>query len=246
MTAEHIVKKFDEELNDLENIIAEMGGLAELQLADAIDAIVKRDPERAEKVIAWDARIDALERKVDQQAIRLLALRQPMAEDLRAIITALKTASIIERIGDYAKNIARRTMALSKAPSVNAVKTIVRMGSLVQAMIKNVLDAYVDRDAKKAEMVLRSDEDVDLLYTSLFRELLTYMMEDPRNITASTHLLFIAKIIERIGDHSTNIANNVIFMIHGTEPPDRTKGEGSIFLPDEETMLAKQKGTADS
>jgi phosphate transport system protein len=242
MASDHIVKSFDDELNQLENVIAEMGGLAELQLADAIDAIVKRDPDKAEKVIARDSRIDALERKVDQQAIRLLALRQPMAEDLRAVVTALKTASIIERIGDYAKNIAKRTVVLAKAPSTGSVKTIVRMGGLVQAMIKNVLDAYVERDIKKAEAVLKSDGDVDLLYTSLFRELLTYMMEDPRNITPSTHLLFVAKIIERIGDHATNVANNVCFMIRGTEAPDRPKGEGSIFFTDEE-LTPKQKET---
>jgi phosphate transport system protein len=212
-----------------------MGGLAELQLADAIDAIVKRDTEKAERVVANDKRIDALERDVDRLAIRLLALRQPMAADLRAIVSALKTASIIERVGDYAKNMAKRTVALTNAPPVAAVKTIVRMGGLVQAMIKNVLDAYVERDVAKAEEVLKSDEDVDLLYTSLFRELLTYMMEDPRNITPSTHLLFVAKIVERIGDHATNIANNVCFMVLGEEPDAaaRPKGEGSIFNTDE-------------
>jgi phosphate transport system protein len=245
MTADHIIKSFDDELNQLENVIAEMGGLCELQLADAIDAIVKRDPEKAEKVIMRDDRIDALERKVDQQAIRLLALRQPMADDLRAVITALKTASILERVGDYSKNIARRTVALSKAPTMSAVKTIVRMGGLVQAMIKNVLDAYIERDLKKADAVLKGDGDVDLLYTSLFRELLTYMMEDPRNITPSTHLLFIAKIIERIGDHATNIANNVHFMVRGMEAGERQKGEGSIFLPDEDLAPNRQKDPAD-
>ena len=230
MAQEHIVKSFGAELNRLESVIAEMGGLAEVQLADAIDALVHRDREKAEKVVATDRRIDQLEGEVDALTIRLLALRQPMAEDLRAVITALKTSSIIERIGDYAKNVARRTAALSEPPPRGIAKGIVRMGTLTQGLIKGALDAYMERDLEKANQVLLGDEEVDLLYTSLFREFLTYMMEDPRNITPYTHLLFVTKIIERIGDHATNIATNVHFLVRGKVPDEaRPKGEASIY-----------------
>jgi len=221
MTSEHIVRAFDEDLNKLDNIIAEMGGLAEHQLADAIEAMVRRDSALAEQVIASDRRIDALEKEVDELAVKMLALRQPMAEDLRVVITALKTSGIVERIGDYAKNIAKRSVAISQTPPIGPTKTIARMGAQVQAMIKNVLDAYVARDADKADLVRDSDSEVDLLHTSLFREILTYMMEDPRNISSCTHLLFVAKNIERIGDHATNIAENVHFLVHGSVPSER-------------------------
>jgi len=230
MTSEHIVRAFDEDLNKLDNIIAEMGGLAEQQLADAIEAMVRRDSTLAEQVIASDKRIDALEKEVDELAVKMLALRQPMAEDLRVVITALKTSGIVERIGDYAKNIAKRSVAISQTPPIGPTKTIARMGAQVQAMIKNVLDAYVARDADKADLVRESDSEVDLLHTSLFREILTYMMEDPRNISSCTHLLFVAKNIERIGDHATNIAENVHFLVHGSLPSEkRTKDDQSSY-----------------
>ena len=204
--------------------------MAEAQLADAITALVKRDSEMAERVIGQDERIDQLEHEVDSQATTMLALRQPMASDLRVIITALRTSSVIERIGDYAKNIAKRTVALTQAPPVGPTKTIARMGALVQTMIKDVLDAYMARDVDKAHDVRLQDEEVDALHTSLFRELLTYMMEDPRNISSCTHLLFIAKNIERIGDHATNVAENVIFLIEGDTPTDRRpKGDASSY-----------------
>jgi len=230
MTSEHIVRAFDEDLNKLDNIIAEMGGLAEHQLADAIEAMVRRDSTLAEQVIASDKRIDALEKEVDELAVKMLALRQPMAEDLRVVITALKTSGIVERIGDYAKNIAKRSVAISQTPPIGPTKTIARMGAQVQAMIKNVLDAYVARDAGKADLVRESDSEVDLLHTSLFREILTYMMEDPRNISSCTHLLFVAKNIERIGDHATNIAENVHFLVHGNLPTEkRSKDDQSSY-----------------
>lgn len=230
MTTEHIVKSFDDDLRRLDNIIAEMGGLAEMQIADAIDALVKRDVEAAEEVIDRDRRIDDLEHELDELATTILALRQPMAEDLRVVIAALKTSAVLERIGDYAKNIAKRTIALSQAPPIGPTRTIVRMARLVQGMIKNVLDAYMNRDADKANDVRDSDEEVDALHTSLFRELLTYMMEDPRVIGAATHLLFVAKNIERIGDHTANIAKNVHVLVHG-EPPStrRRKGDASSY-----------------
>jgi len=230
MTSEHIVKSFDDDLKHLDNIIAEMGGLAEAQLADAIEALVRRNVELAEKVVASDERIDALEQELDDRAVAILALRQPMADDLRAIISALKTGSAIERIGDYAKNIAKRTVALSQVPPMGPAQSIARLGHLAQRMIKNVLDAYIARDAAKASDVRQSDHEVDAMHTSLFRELLTYMMEDPRNITPCTHLLFVAKNIERIGDHATGIAENVLFLVLGGAPETgRPKGDTSSF-----------------
>ena len=160
----------------------------------------------------------------------MLALRQPMADDLRVVITALRIASLIERIGDYAKNISKRTVAITQTPPVGPSRTIARMGNVVQGMIKTVLDSYLERDADLAQDVRLRDEEVDALHTSLFRELLTYMMEDPRSISACTHLLFVAKNIERIGDHATNIAENVHFLVHGVMPDDnRPKGDQSSY-----------------
>ena len=219
LDVEHIVKSFDDELNWLDNAIAEMGGLAEAQLAAAIDALVRRDAEKAAEIIEWDKRIDKLEEDINNFTVRMLALRQPRASDLRITVAALKSAGDMERIGDYAKNMAKRTITISKTEPVGgAVNSIARMASMVQSMIKNVLDAYVSRDWERAADVRLRDEDVDHSHTSLFRELLTYMMEDPRNITACTHLLFIAKNVERIGDHTTNIAEHIHFMVRGGEP----------------------------
>lgn len=230
MASDHIVKSFDEQLKRLENLIAEMGGLAEVQLADAIEAMSKRDLEQAERITAADQRIDDLELLVDQEAIALLALRQPMAMDLREIVGALKAAGMLERIGDYAKNVAKRTAVLVEMAPVPSAQTVVRLGGLAQEMIKDVLDAYIARDADKAELVRQRDKELDALHTSIFRELLTYMMEDPRSITACTHLLFIAKNIERIGDHATNIAEVVEFLVNGRVPADeRIKEDVASF-----------------
>jgi phosphate transport system protein len=225
MTSEHIVKSFDDQLRRLENLIAEMGGLAEMQLAEAIEAMSKRDLEEAARVTAGDQRIDDLEMLVDHEAVAMLALRQPMARDLREIIGALKTASMLERIGDYAKNVAKRTAALVETPPVPSAQTVVRLAVLAQEMIKDVLDAYIARDVEKADLVRQRDKELDALHTSIFRELLTYMMEDPRNITACAHLLFVAKNIERIGDHATNIAEIVIFVVQGRSPVDQRPKE---------------------
>jgi len=216
MVSEHIIKSYDEELRRLDNTITQMGGLAETQLATAIEAVMKRDSRLASEVVEADARVDLLEQEVEGLAVRLLALRQPMAVDLRQIVSALKTASDLERIADYAANVAKRSIVLNQAPPVRPAYSIPRMGRLGQAMIKDVLDAYVERDADKALLVWARDEELDEMYSSLFRELLTYMIEDPRNITACTHLLFMAKNIERIGDHATNIAETLYFMVHGT------------------------------
>ena len=202
--------------------ILRMGGMVEAQLADAITALVKRDPELAARVIAEDNPIDRLEYEVDHQVMRLLALRQPMAVDLRLITASLKISSDLERIGDYAANVAKRASALSHVEPMRPVVTIPRMSLIVQGMIKDVLDAYMERNVDKALIVWRRDEEVDEIYNSLFRELLTYMMEDPRHITPCTHLLFIAKNIERMGDHATNIAETIAFLISG-KPLDEAR-----------------------
>jgi phosphate transport system protein len=228
MASEHIIKSYDEELQRLDNAITQMGGLAESQLGGAIEAVVKRDSDLATEVIEGDVRVDTLEREIESLVVRLLALRQPMARDLRHNIAALKIASDLERIGDYAANVAKRSIALNQTPPVRPVYAVPRMGRLCQAMIKDILDAYVERDADKALAVWLRDEELDEMYTSLFRELLTYMIEDPRNITACTHLLFIAKNLERIGDHTTNVAETLYFLVHGTPLAQvRPKGDRS-------------------
>jgi phosphate transport system protein len=228
MATEHIIKSYDEELRRLNNTITQMGGLGESQLAAAIEAVMKRDSELAARVVEGDARVDQLEHEVDGLVVRLLALRQPMARDLREILAALRIASDLERICDYAANVAKRSIVLNQSPPVKPVYTLPRMVRLAQALTKDVLDAYVARDADKALVVWARDEELDEMYSSLFRELLTYMMEDPRNITASTHLLFMAKNVERIGDHATNIAETVYFLVNGTPLTQvRPKGDDS-------------------
>ncbi|HVZ01472.1 MAG TPA: phosphate signaling complex protein PhoU [Dongiaceae bacterium] len=214
-TADHTVKSFDTELKHLVQEIAQMGGLAEAELAQAIDALARRDSEAATSVIESDRRLDTMEQEVSTLAVRILALRQPMAADLREVVAAIKISSDIERIGDYSKNIAKRALQLNQLAPLRPVSSIPRMGRLAQQIVKDVLDAYVEKDANLALAAWRRDEEIDDLYTSLFRELLTYMMEDPRNIGPSTHLLFIAKNIERIGDHATNIAETVHFLALG-------------------------------
>jgi phosphate transport system protein len=228
MASEHIVKSYDEELQRLSKMIVEMGGLAESQLAAAIEAVQERDSELAARVIEDDAKVDQIERELDNLAIRLLALRQPMARDLREIFVALKIASDLERICDYCANVAKRSIALSQAPPVQPAHALPRMAHLALLLVKDVIDAYVEHDAEKALDVWNRDEELDEMYASLFREFLTYMMEDPRNIGACTHLLFMAKNIERIGDHATNIAENLYYLVHGTPLTQaRPKGDNS-------------------
>ncbi|MDA8229849.1 MAG: phosphate signaling complex protein PhoU [Magnetospirillum sp.] len=213
---EHTVRSYDQELALLTTIIARMGGLAEAQLAAAVQALGKRDTELGTRVVAADARLDELEREVQQLTVRMLALRQPVASDLRHIIAALKISNEIERIGDYAANVAKRALVLNQMPAVEPVGAILHLARLVQEIIKDVFDAYIERDIQKAIQVWIRDEEVDAMYTSLFRELVTYMMEDPRTITACSHLMFMAKNIERIGDHATNIAEILHFGVVGT------------------------------
>ncbi|MBV9858923.1 MAG: phosphate signaling complex protein PhoU [Alphaproteobacteria bacterium] len=228
MPAEHIIKSYDEELRRLSKMIVEMGGMAESQLGAAIEAVVSRDSDLAAFVVEGDAKVDELERDLDNLAIRLLALRQPMARDLREIFVAMKIASDLERMCDYAANVAKRSIALAQSPPVQLVHALPRMAHLAQFLVKEVLDAYVERDTEKALDVWRRDEELDQMYSSLFREFLTYMMEDPRNIGACTHLLFMAKNIERIGDHATNIAENLYYLVKGTPlNQSRPKGDKS-------------------
>jgi phosphate transport system protein len=235
MVNEHIIKSYDDELRRLNNTIMQMGGLAESQLAAAVDAGIKRDSELAARVVADDTTVDQLEHEVDGLVVRLLALRQPMARDLREILAALRIANDLERICDYAANVAKRSIVLNQSPTVKPVYTLPRMVKLAQALTKDVLDAYVARDAEKAMVVWARDEELDEMYSSLFRELLTYMMEDPRTITACTHLLFMAKNVERIGDHATNIAETVYFLANG-EPltqarPKRDNSNQAVAPP---------------
>jgi phosphate transport system protein len=228
MSSEHIIKSYDEELRRLENTITEMGGLAESQLATAIEAVAQRDSELAASVVETDAKVDQLQHEVDNLAVRVLALRQPMARDLRAVFAAIKIASDLERICDYAANVAKRSIVLNQIPVARPVHALPRMAQLAQLLVKDVIDAYVERDADKAYAVWMRDEELDEMYASLFRVMLTYMMEDPRNIGPSTHLLFMAKNIERIGDHATNIAEDLYFLVHGTPlVQKRPKGDDS-------------------
>ena len=228
--SDHIVKSFDEQLNQLSQLIARMGGLAESQLASGLDALIKRDSDLAQRVVEADKSIDSLEQDVEEAAVRLLALRQPVASDLREVVAALKIAADTERIGDYGVNVAKRSLAMNQMPPLPAMNAVPRMAKLVQSLVKDTFDAYVERDADKALDVWRRDAEVDEMYTSLFRELLTYMMEDPRAITPGTHLMFIAKNIERIGDHATNIAETVHYLVTGTYVEGgRPKGDRSSY-----------------
>jgi len=223
--SDHTVKSYDDELAHLSGMIARMGGLAEAQLGAALQSLARRDDELAHKVVDSDARIDELDHEVDSFAVRLLALRQPMAGDLRHIVAALNISGEIERIGDYAANLAKRAIVLNQLPPTPKTGGVIRLGELVQAQLKDILDAYVDRDLDKAIGVWGRDEDVDSHYNAIFRDLIAQMTEDSGTITASTHLLFIAKNMERIGDHATNIAETLHFQILGTQPKgNRPKG----------------------
>jgi phosphate transport system protein len=213
--SEHTVKAFSEQLEALTRSVAQMGGLAEAQFADAIEAIARRDTALAESAIAGDPRIDQLQQTIEDQALKLLALRQPMAVDLRNTLAAIKIAGELERIGDLAKNIAKRALVLNREPPIRLTQSLARMGRSALNQLKLVLDAYSDRNPQGAEAVWSNDGEIDEIYNSLFRELLTYMMEDPRTIGLCTHLLFVAKNIERSGDHATNIAEVVYHMVTG-------------------------------
>ena len=220
---DHIVKSYDDERNRLTQEILRMGEMAASQLEAALDVVERRDDKAAERIIANDDAIDALEHEVSQDVMKL-ALRGPMARDLREILAALRIAADIERIGDYAANVAKRSTALNLAPPLPHTRGLTVLGQLAVKQVRDVLVAFRDNDAEAAQRVRDQDAEIDTVYTSLFRELLTYMMEDPRAITPSTHLLFMAKNIERIGDHATNIAENIWFLVHGDDAlPPRDK-----------------------
>jgi phosphate transport system protein len=225
----HTLKAFDVDLEELARMVAEMGGLAEKEIADSIMALARRDLDLAQRVIALDPSVDALQRAIEEKAILTIARRQPMAVDLREIVGSLRVSNDLERIGDHAKNIAKRVLALDADITFSQViRGVEEMTKLVLAQVKQVLDAYASRDVAKALEVWRRDEEVDAVNNSLFRELLTYMMEDPRNITSCTHLLFCTQNIERMGDHATNIAETVYYIVEGqTLAEERPKGEST-------------------
>lgn len=217
----HIVTSFDNDLKAIESLVLEMAGLVEAQVNDCVICLLKHDVELVSSIRASDKKVDALEIKISDMAIRVLVQRQPMAQDLRAVVAALKMVSNLERIGDYAKNVAKRASVVNEVISFgSSSKTISRMSALVQEMVHGVVDAYVSRDMEMANLWRDKDEEVDLMHNTLFRELLTYMMENPRNITSCMHLLFIAKNFERMGDHTTNIAEQVFYMVTGELPDD--------------------------
>jgi phosphate transport system protein len=228
---EHIVSSYDTDLQGLRQRIAEMGGIAEKMLVDSVFALARHDKPLAQTVIASDPRLDVLHREVEESAILTIARRQPLAVDLRETISAIRIAGDVERIGDLAKNIAKRALAIGGEFQPHKIVVGLRhMNDLVLGQLKDVLDAYAQKDTEKAVDVWKRDGAIDSLYTSLFRELLTYMMEDPRNISFCIHLMFCAKNIERIGDHATNIAETVFYMIEGQQILDkRPKGDMTTF-----------------
>ena len=224
---EHIVKSYDEEQRRLASEILHMGGIAVAQLEAALDVVERRDDRAAQRIIGNDVEIDKLETRISQDVMQL-ALRGPMARDLREILAGLRIPSDIERIGDYAANVAKRSIALNLSPPVPHITSLRALGQLAARQVIDVLEAYGNGDAERALAVRARDAELDAQYTALFRELLTYMMEDARNITPCTHLLFMAKNLERIGDHATNIAENVWFLVHGDQPlPARDKRDGT-------------------
>ncbi|ANK14322.1 phosphate transport system regulatory protein PhoU [Erythrobacter neustonensis] len=220
MMAEHTVKAFDEDITRLRGLIAEMGGLAEVAIAESLDALVRGDEALAEQVVARDKRMDALEMEVDKLAVRIIALRAPMADDLREVIAALKIGGVLERIGDYSKNIAKRTGMIEGRGRFEPLTLLPVMGELAGEMVHDVLTAYAARDPDLAREVIATDVKVDGFYNSIFRNLVSYMVENPSTISSAAQLLFVARNIERIGDHATNVAEMVHFAATGTYPPE--------------------------
>lgn len=223
--AEHTIKAFDLEIGELRGLISEMGGRAEAAIEKAMAALVRGDSTLAATVVADDKKIDLLETEVEKLAVRIIALRAPMADDLREVVAALKIAGVIERIGDYAKNIAKRVNTLKEYRKIEAISVLPAMAGVASEMVHDVLDAFAARDAEGALRVCERDREVDDFYNSIFRTLVTYMMENPPTITSAAHLLFIAKNIERIGDHATNVAEMVYFAATGSYMAERERGE---------------------
>ena len=229
--SEHIVKSYQTELNRLRQLMTDMGGLVESQMENAVQAVMQRDPAAAARAMQTDPKVDAMEHEAEQFVIRLLALRQPVAQDLRQIVSSLKMTGDLERIGDYAANVAKRSLVLGKFSLTFPLGGLAQMARLVQENLKMVIDAIGDNDAERALQVWRSDAAIDDLYNTIFRELITYMMEDPRNITPCTHLLFIAKNLERIGDHATNIAETIYYAVKGTPLTDARPKSDAFAAP---------------
>ena len=232
--AAHTVKSFDEDIAQLRAVITRMGGLCETQIAESVDALMSRNAEAAQIIIENDRRLDALEAEAEALAVRIIALRAPLADDLREIVSALKIAGVLERIGDYAKNIAKRSAVVAQSQPVGPAVIIPEMARLVVEIIRDTLDAFVDRDPVKALALLQRDQQVDEYYNSLFRALLTFMMENPHYITPSTHLLFVAKNLERIGDHATSVAEMVYYSVTGQRPAERPKNDftSTVYSPE--------------
>jgi len=221
MAQEHTVKAFDEDITRLRGLIAEMGGLAEVALTDALEALVKGSEELAKDVIARDKKLDALEAEVDKLAVRVIALRAPMADDLREVIAAMKIGGVLERIGDYSKNIAKSAMKVESRKKFEPLTLIPAMGDLAGGMVHDVMTAYAARDAQLAAEIIARDDKVDAFYDSIFRNLVSHMMENPASITSAAELLFVARNIERIGDHATNVAEMVHYAATGIYLTDR-------------------------
>ena len=227
-SGQHTIKAFDEDLDRLRALISQMGGLAEHAIRESMRCLVQRDLAGAEKIVENDKKLDALEIETEKRAVRLIALRAPMAGDLRDVVAAMKISSVVERIGDYAKNIAKRVPLLDKVHNLEPVSLMPEMARISTEMVHDVLNAFVERDAEAAVRVVERDRAVDDFYNSIFRALLTFMMENPSNIGQSTHLLFIAKNIERVGDHATNIAEMVYFAATGEHLADRPRGHSPL------------------
>ena len=228
MATGHTIKAFDEDLDRLRALISEMGGLAEHAIRESMRCLVQHDLEGAAKVVEDDKKLDALELETEQRAVQFIALRAPMAGDLRDVVAALKISSVVERIGDYAKNIAKRVPLLENAGTIEALSLMPEMARIATEMVHDVLNAFVERDSEAAARVVERDRAVDDFYNSIFRALLTHMMEKPGNIGQSTHLLFIAKNVERIGDHATNIAEMVFYAATGQHLADRPRGHDPL------------------
>ncbi|KQZ71521.1 PhoU family transcriptional regulator [Sphingopyxis sp. Root214] len=225
LTNDHTVKAFDEDLNRLRGLISEMGGRAEQALLQAMTALNMGDLELAAQVVRDDKKIDALESEVEQLAVQTIALRAPMADDLREMIAALKIVSVVERIGDYAKNIAKRVALMDQTRSIEAIPLLISMSNIVVELVHDALDSFAARDAELAVRVTVRDKNVDDFYNSIFRTLVTFMMENPKYISESAHLLFVAKNLERMGDHATNIAEMVYYVVTGEHMEERERGE---------------------
>jgi phosphate transport system protein len=225
---DHTVKAFDQEIGELRALVAEMGGRAEAAVADAMTALQRCDNSLAGQIVGNDRLIDELEARLEKLVVQTIALRAPMANDLREIIAALKIAGVVERIGDYAKNIAKRVPLISHLKGEEPLALLPAMGQITREMVKSALDAFAARDPDQALAVIEQDRAVDDFYNSIFRTMVTYMMENPRTISESAHILFIAKNLERVGDHATNVAEMVYYAATGQHPPERARGADSL------------------